>query len=76
MYGMFYWLPDYLQTELNFDKTTSANIFSVFDAGAIAGNIPMGLITDFLPIRSPVFIVGISLATVFQLAITLWSSSG
>jgi sugar phosphate permease len=54
----------------------SANIFTIFDVGSIVGNILMGLITDLLPYRSPVFESGVILSTVFSLALTCWNSQG
>lgn len=75
MYGIFYWLPTYLRDQLNFSKADAANMFSTFDAGSIVGNILMGLITDLLPYRSPVFEVGIVLSTIFTLALTFWDNT-
>ncbi len=74
MYGFYYWLPNYLQFGLGYSKNTSADIFSLFSTGSIVGNILMGLSTDFLPYRSPVFLCGTSLATLLTLALTLWNS--
>ncbi len=78
MYGFYYWLPSYLQEGLDYSKDASTNIFSLFGVGAICGNILMGLSTDILAIRSPVFILGIIVATISTLALTLWgdASSG
>lgn len=75
MYGFYYWLPSYLQDCLDYSKDASANIFSLFGVGAICGNILMGLSTDVLPIRSPVFMLGILLSTVTTFALTLWGDS-
>lgn len=36
----------------------------------------MGFTTDLLPYRSPVFELGITIATLMYLAITVWSSTG
>lgn len=74
MYGFYYWLPNYLQFGLGFSKKTSADIFSLFSTGSILGNILMGLFTDFLPYRSPVFMIGTTIATIITLALTLWDS--
>lgn len=74
MYGFYYWLPNYLQFGLGYSKDTSANIFSLFSTGSIVGNILMGFSTDFLPYRSPVFMIGTFIATVMTLALTLWDS--
>lgn len=78
MYGFYYWLPSYLQECLHYTKETSANIFSLFGVGAIFGNVLMGLSTDILPLRSPVFILGITLSALSVFALTLWgdASSG
>eukprot|EP00347_Sterkiella_histriomuscorum_P013119 403365944 len=74
MYGFYYWLPDYIQFGLGYDKNTSVNIFSLFSTGSIVGNILMGTATDFLPYRSPVFLIGTALATALTLALTLWDN--
>ena len=71
MYGFYYWLPSYLQNCLNYSKDTSANIFSLFGVGAIFGNVLMGLSTDVLPMRSPVFMFGILMSTLATLTLTL-----
>jgi OPA family glycerol-3-phosphate transporter-like MFS transporter 3 len=75
MYGFYYWLPTYLQEGLGYTKDASANIFSLFGVGAICGNLLMGLSTDLLTIRSPVFILGIIVSTLSTLALTLWGDS-
>lgn len=76
MYGFYYWLPTYLQEGLDFSKDVSANIFSLFGFGSIFGNILMGLSTDLLTIRSPVFILGILISTISTLVLTLWGGHG
>jgi len=78
MYGFYYWLPSYLQECLHYTKEASANIFSLFGFGAIFGNVLMGLSPDILPLRSPVFILGIALSALSVFALTLWgdASSG
>jgi sugar phosphate permease len=60
---------------LDYSKDASANIFSLFGVGAICGNILMGLSTDLLTIRSPVFILGIIVSTLSTLALTLWGDA-
>jgi len=75
MYGFYYWLPNYLQYGLGFNKNTSADIFSLFSTGSIVGNVLMGFCTDFMPYRSPVFLVAISMGTLITLILTLWDSS-
>lgn len=44
---------------MNFTSSESADIFSLFSAGTFPGNIIMGFVSDLLPMRSPVFEVGI-----------------
>jgi sugar phosphate permease len=75
MYGFYYWLPSYMQDGLNFSKDASANIFSLFGVGSICGNILMGLSTDVLILRSPVFIGGIVVATLSTFALSLWGDA-
>ncbi|CDW90244.1 major facilitator superfamily protein [Stylonychia lemnae] len=75
MYGFYYWLPNYIQNGLGYSKDTSANIFSLFSTGSIVGNILLGLTTDFLPYRSPVFLIGTTLASLMTLALTIWNSN-
>jgi OPA family glycerol-3-phosphate transporter-like MFS transporter 1/2 len=75
MYGFYYWLPSYLQECLLFSKDTSANIFSLFGVGAICGNLLMGLSTDLLPLRSPVFLLGILISALATLTLSLWASA-
>jgi len=74
MYGFYYWLPSYLQECLNYSKDASANIFSLFGVGSIFGNLLMGLSTDLLPLRSPVFMLGIFLSTLSVFALTIWGN--
>ena len=74
MYGFYYWLPSYLQECLNYTKDQSANIFSLFGVGSICGNLLMGLSTDLLPLRSPVFMLGIIVSTLSVFALTVWGN--
>jgi sugar phosphate permease len=74
MYGFYYWLPNYLQYGLGYDYATSANIFSLFSTGSIVGNILLGFLTDFLPYRSPVFLIGIIIGTLLTLTLAVWNS--
>lgn len=76
MYGFYYWLPAYIQQGLGYSKDVSADIFSLFGVGAICGNILLGVSTDFLPMRTPVFILGIFSGTLITLTLTLWDSNG
>jgi sugar phosphate permease len=60
---------------LDYSKDASANIFSLFGVGAICGNIMMGLSTDVLPMRSPVFLIGIALSSLSTFALTAWGEN-
>jgi len=40
-------------------------MFSYFSIGSIVGNVLMGLASDLLPIRTPIFETGIVLSTIF-----------
>lgn len=64
--GTFYWFPTYFQVQNHFTKDVALDIFSYFNAGSFFGNVIMGLISDLVPIRSPVYIAGIFLATLFS----------
>jgi sugar phosphate permease len=41
--------------------------------GSIVGNLLMGLSTDILPWRSPVYMIGVVLSSLMTLTLTLWS---
>jgi len=71
MSGLFYWLPFYLQ-ELNFEKTTSLNIYSLFSTGSFFGNVIMGLSSDILPIRSPIFLFGAAISCLLTILISIY----
>ena len=56
-YGVYYWLPSYLEESLNYTRTQAGDIMSLGSVGGIVGSILMGLCTDLLFIRSPVHTV-------------------
>jgi len=56
-YGVYYWVPTYLQEKLGYSKTEAGNITSLGSVGGIIGSIMMGLLSDLLNLRSPVHIV-------------------
>lgn len=71
MSGLFYWLPFYLQ-ELSFEKATALNIYSLFSTGSFFGNVIMGLSSDLLPIRSPVFLFGVTVSCFLTILLSIY----
>ena len=61
--GIYYWYPTYLQEHMDLSKDTALDIFKIFSTGAFAGNIFMGCVSDVLPMRSPIFELGILIST-------------
>ena len=57
-YGLYYWVPTYLQDELGYSKTEATNITSLGSVGGIVGSLVMGLLSDVLVVRSPVHSFG------------------
>ena len=57
-YGLYYWVPTYLQDELGYSKDEAGNITSLGSVGGIIGSIIMGLLSDVLIVRSPVHTFG------------------
>jgi len=54
MYGLYYWVPTYLEEELNYSKVEAAHVFNVGSIGSICGNVTLGLISDLIMCRSPI----------------------
>ncbi len=46
VYGVFLWLPLYLETENGYTDIQTATIVSMFDYGNIAGALSIGFSTD------------------------------
>lgn len=57
-YGVYYWVPTYLQEQLHYTQIEAGNITSWGSTGGIIGSILMGLLSDVLVVRSPVHLVG------------------
>lgn len=77
MSSFFYWFPTYLQEELAYSKNDALDMFSLFSAGTFPGNILMGLISDLLPMRTPVFLSGVLLSSLLTFLLgTLPKSQG
>ena len=57
-YGLYYWVPTYLQDELGYSKEAATNITSLGSVGGIIGSLVMGLLSDVLVVRSPVHTAG------------------
>lgn len=69
MSAMFYWTPVYLREQMGFDKQTALDIFTWFNAGTFVGNIGLGLGSDLFPLRSPLYLVGMVLASSLTFAL-------
>jgi sugar phosphate permease len=41
---------------MGYDSDTAIDIFSWYETGGLVGNILLGLMSDLLPIRSPVYL--------------------
>lgn len=65
--AMYYWVILYLETPpaavngneiggLGYDSSTAINIFSWYETGALLGSMCLGLLSDLLPVRSPVYV--------------------
>lgn len=57
-YGVYYWIPSYLQQVLFYSKKQATDIMSLGSVGGIIGSILMGTISDLLVVRSPVHTIG------------------
>lgn len=73
--AIYYWYPTYLQEQLHFSKSESLDIFSYFSAGSFFGNILMGLASDLVPLRSPIFEGGIIFSTILVFVLAKGSNS-
>jgi sugar phosphate permease len=56
---------------LEFSEPVSADIASLFDVGAICGNIGLGLLSDFAGIRSPFFQSSLIVGTVLTYLLSI-----
>ena len=69
-YGIYYWVPTYLQDELGYTKDEAGNITSLGSVGGIIGSIIMGLLSDVLVVRSPVHMLGCTIGAICLTLIT------
>jgi sugar phosphate permease len=63
-YGVYYWIPSYLQQVLFYSKKQATDIMSLGSIGGIIGSILMGTISDLLVVRSPVHTIGCVLGSI------------
>ena len=56
-YGVYYWVPTYLEDELDFSKEEATNILSLGSTGGILGSILSGLVSDLVLLRTPVHFI-------------------
>jgi sugar phosphate permease len=57
-YGIYYWVPTYLEDELGYTQIEAGDITSWGSTGGIIGSIILGLLSDVLTKRSPVHLLG------------------
>ena len=69
-YGIYYWVPTYLQDELGYSKDQAGDITSLGSVGGIIGSLVMGLLSDVLVVRSPVHTVGCTIGAICLTLIT------
>lgn len=65
MNAMFYWNQHYFQEELKYEKPTAIDLTSWFEFGTFFGNILLGLGSDLLPMRSPLFLFATAVGSLF-----------
>ena len=51
---------------MHYSKDDALNMYSLFSIGGLLGNVIMGLVSDLVPMRTPVFEVGVILSVVFN----------
>mmetsp|Transcript_36554 Transcript_36554/g.49561 ORF Transcript_36554/g.49561 Transcript_36554/m.49561 type:complete len:101 (+) Transcript_36554:1075-1377(+) len=64
-YGLYYWVPTYLEEELGYSRDKATHIFNLGSVGSICGNITLGLLSDLLMCRSPMEFTGCIIGTIF-----------
>lgn len=69
-YGVYYWIPEYLQITLKYTKVQAGDIMSLGSVGGILGSIIMGLCSDLLMVKSPVHLLGCIFGAASLLVIT------
>lgn len=72
--SLFFWLPTYLQEGMHYSKDDALNMYSLFSIGGLLGNVIMGLVSDLVPMRTPVFEVGVVLSVVLTTILGTYSS--
>jgi len=63
-YTMFFWLPNFLSTELGMSASVSDDMSTLFDVGGIIGGFLAGVLSDRLRKRSPVLTVFLLLGVI------------
>ena len=71
-YGVYYWVPTYLQEKLGYSETEAGNITSLGSVGGIIGSITMGFLSDILNVRSPVHLVASAIGALSLSLITFY----
>lgn len=70
MYGVYYWIPTYLEDHLDYSKDQAIQIYSLQSVGGIFGSVALGLTSDLISVRSPVHLVGCTVGAVCLCLIT------
>ena len=62
-YAIYYWYPTYLMQDKNYSKSEALDTFQLFNSGSTVGIFVMGVVSDLVSLRSPVFESGILCST-------------
>ena len=54
-----------------FPKSKALDIYNLFSMGSFFGNVIMGVISDIIPIRTPVFLAGVIISSLMAFLIPL-----
>lgn len=66
LFGIYYWYPTFLQSQIHFTKNDALDIFSLFSTGTFIGCIAFGLFSDMFSMRSPVMLSGMLATTILM----------
>ena len=69
-YGVYYWIPTYLQEHIGYSKNASIQIYSLQSVGGIIGSITLGFLTDLMTIRSPIQLIGCTVGACMLFLVT------
>ena len=66
LFGIYYWYPTFLQSQIHFSKDDALDIFSLFSTGTFIGCVCFGLISDLFSMRSPAMLAGLLATTILM----------